>query len=60
MKELKPCPFCGGKALIQSESRVYGDNHVSTGLFVECVSCGAGTRLYTLASLATEAWNKRK
>ena len=33
-KELKPCPFCGGKAVI----------HVSDGVRVICTVCEAKTR----------------
>lgn len=52
--ELKPCPFCGGKAeTVHTRS---GDD------FVRCVdkSCHARTRNYHEAeSLAVDAWNAR-
>ena len=34
-KELKPCPFCGGKAVI----------HVNDGVRVICTVCGAMTQV---------------
>lgn len=33
-EELKPCPFCGGKAVV----------HVNDGVRVMCTECGAKTK----------------
>lgn len=48
--ELKPCPFCGGKAEIIS----------GVGFFcVSCSSCCGETNLYNTEQDAIIAWNKR-
>lgn len=58
--ELKPCPFCGGKAHL----------FVNDGVRVICPTCGAGTKILVdamshkgVAGNATkaviEAWNRR-
>lgn len=58
--ELKPCPFCGGKAYL----------FVNDGVRVICPRCGAGTKVLVdamsckgVAGNATkaviEAWNRR-
>ena len=62
MKELKPCPFCGGKADIQlncgQKPLVYG--------VVYCTKCQASpywSKPYDKVTLAieevTELWNRR-
>ncbi len=55
--ELKPCPFCGGEAIL-SESHTVADE--TFGLcFVFCKSCRAETSLYSIKQEAIDAWNKR-
>jgi len=53
-EDLKPCPFCGGKARLgligAGEFRVYG---------VMCRSCGAGGRTRVQKRRAVNHWNKR-
>lgn len=49
-KELKPCPFCGGKAILEESKFAF--NHIS------CESCGARIASLYLPD-AIEAWNKR-
>ena len=57
MNELKPCPFCGGKAALED----YGLN--GNFKIVKCAECGARTKLFlkglTLGEDAIEAWNRR-
>lgn len=55
--ELKPCPFCGGKAMIQ-QHRVNGDDRF-TYSWVFCVDCLGQTRQYLSSRVAVEAWNRR-
>lgn len=61
MTELKPCPFCGGKA-------TYTDNYNGngTGHCVYCTECGSGTAILTGATPPKELkvrvyayWNRR-
>lgn len=60
MEELKPCPFCGGKAVV----------HVSDGVYVICTECecrtmslcdGRENGRYAGRSVkrVIEKWNKR-
>ena len=53
MNELKPCPFCGGKAEIVSMGV---DRQVSVVL---CEECGGGTMLKETEAEAIDAWNRR-
>lgn len=58
MIELKPCPFCGGKARL----------FVSNGVRVLCPKCGATTRILvdgerggtSAVEDVIKAWNRRK
>lgn len=67
--ELRPCPFCGGKATIQFSGRSFvytGKNGEAgdIGLFytVECNNkfCGCQIGVYEDPMMAVEAWNARK
>jgi len=56
MDKLKPCPFCGGKAIIEKD--VLGPNR----LFIyrgECALCSSRTGDYTEYEEAIKAWNTR-
>lgn len=47
--KLKPCPFCGGKAV-----------KIGRNVFwVRCCGCGAGTSVFDSEKEAKEAWNRR-
>ena len=47
--ELKPCPFCGGKAEFE----------IDEGWFVFCEKCGSMTVLFDTKPEAKETWNAR-
>jgi Lar family restriction alleviation protein len=49
--ELKPCPFCGGKANITDDC---DDDY-----FVFCLSCSVQTPIFELATHAILVWNNR-
>lgn len=59
--ELKPCPFCGGKAYIHQKSW----DIFTVGVCVECDRCGvktewiAGPSLINVRRQAAEIWNNR-
>ena len=67
MDKLKPCPFCGGEAVMYHQSSKYTDYD---GNFVHCLKCGCRTKLfeclgntgkthYDTIKEATMAWNTR-
>lgn len=51
MAELKPCPFCGGKAK-HFQNTIFG-------YFVGCTKCRMRTDYYGSKGSATRAWNRR-
>ena len=62
MADLKPCPFCGGKAEYTDDY-----NRDGTGHCVYCTDCGAGTAIMTgatppqqLKAMVYANWNRRK
>ena len=53
MEDLKPCPFCGGKAVI-----LYAGKYEC---FIRCRrGCVEQTKLYKSKRSAIKAWNRRK
>ena len=59
MSELKPCPFCGGKAELH---KVEFSNELQVNLMVytvACCMCNATTSYYVYADHAVDAWNRR-
>ncbi len=50
-EELKPCPFCGGKA----EVRMFSP----TVMIVQCKSCLATTFAFDSEHEAVKSWNRR-
>ena len=56
MKELKNCPFCGGKAI----SRRRRPDHIMNGkYFISCAECKNKTGYYDSEEEAIMAWNRR-
>jgi Lar family restriction alleviation protein len=51
MIELKPCPFCGGEAIIAD---AYGPYAI-----VSCKSCPCAVEVYGSMKYAVETWNRR-
>lgn len=49
-EDLKPCPFCGGKANAFICGRIF---------VVECESCGTSSDRFDTKDEAIEAWNGR-
>ena len=59
MNKLKPCPFCGGEAQIQHQSReLYGDAVDWYGVYCKKQFCGYVSGQSTEAE-AVAAWNTR-
>ena len=56
--ELKPCPFCGGEAILREESdyNLVGDN---SDFHVECTYCQVSTVRFGNVNVAIEYWNRR-
>ena len=59
MDELKPCPFCGGNAMIIANRH----RHDQTTFYVKCnnINCGVIPETYEVNSInyAIEIWNGR-
>ncbi len=54
--ELKPCPFCGGKASLVT---AHNKNLTWIRYFVKCQRCLTTTDNYEKPEHAAEAWNRR-
>ena len=64
MEELKPCPFCGGKATLRYTKA--NPNGMASNIlklsekgFVSCLKCSIGTKEYSNMSRAIDVWNRR-
>lgn len=61
-EKFKPCPFCGGKAVInviEPHRHIICKMPVYTGgAFIECMECGGAISGETETE-ATEKWNRR-
>lgn len=53
-KDIKPCPFCGGKAIHDHFLEEYFKIYV-----IKCKSCDASTTACISRKQAIEAWNRR-
>lgn len=51
MDKLKPCPFCGGKGILQKWHTM--ENNIC------CEDCSASTEQSTVLESAIEYWNTR-
>ena len=55
MKELKPCPFCGGEAKIGGVEYVYKNSKhshpVDNPIYAICTECGAKSRSVSVSML---------
>lgn len=71
MIELKPCPFCGGKAYLERHHRAFINGETSIVTYVRCTVCNARSGREKIADYGRtsrsseaerkviEAWNKR-
>jgi len=55
MTELKPCPFCGGEAIVRETS--IGDDY--NGFTVECKNCAVDIGNIDTEEEAIKRWNTR-
>lgn len=53
MADLKPCPFCGGEAIVDMDEDWYWDWHAW------CFNCNCDIGHYATKKEAIEAWNRR-
>lgn len=53
VEELKPCPFCGGKAIVWKEDAVWFDI-----TWIGCKECGVQLRKYA-DNRGIKTWNRR-
>lgn len=70
-EKLKPCPFCGGKAYLESKHRAFIDAKTTRVAFVRCTVCNARSGRVKLTDYGKtsnsweanqkviDAWNRR-
>ncbi|MGN0557881.1 MAG: Lar family restriction alleviation protein [Acutalibacteraceae bacterium] len=68
---LKPCPFCGGKAYLETHHRAFINGNTTKVTYVRCLNCNARTERIPLEKYgktshssaaeaeAINAWNRR-
>lgn len=59
--ELKPCPFCGGRARMEFDydGMTYGDRKWDFAYYAHCTKCYASTTIRNRPEAAWELWNTR-
>ena len=57
-EEIKPCPFCGGKAEMTCDDAA-GYMGYTSDYYVSCKKCGATGKYEKSKAKAITAWNKR-
>ena len=63
-KDIKPCPFCGGKAIFASEYKSDDDWNILNGHYhrtymVGCTNCGIYTQEYSEKIKPFQIWQRR-
>lgn len=66
IRQLKPCPHCGGKGYLEEDSRAFMDGESVRCSFVWCTKCHARSAKFNIkpsrgeaVSKAVAAWNER-
>nr|DAQ39758.1 MAG TPA: restriction alleviation protein [Caudoviricetes sp.] len=54
MNDLKPCPFCGGKAILETV-----DGNSSEECYIYCPECDFESGVYSQPKFIVEKWNRR-
>ena len=54
MAELKPCPFCGGEAILETL-----EGNSPEAYYVYCPKCNFESGLYSEPDFIVEKWNRR-
>lgn len=54
MFDLKPCPFCGGEAILETV-----DGNSSEEFYIYCPECDFESGVYSEPKFIVEKWNRR-
>jgi Lar family restriction alleviation protein len=55
-RELKPCPFCGGKPFVSNRFPLFGEEAT---VAIVCEECNASTQRKRTERKAINDWNRR-